>query len=116
MGSRRQSASLPRRPEPKLDTMPVVNIEAMIEQRVGEALAAERETMIEIVAEALAESLHEEQKAARLELADEVRRLRIELSSVEAAIGELREVVANEAKRDRVFDLPASYRYPCDLN
>ena len=50
MGSRRQSASLPRHPEPKLDTMPVVNIEAMIEQRVGEALAAERETMIEIVA------------------------------------------------------------------
>jgi hypothetical protein len=88
----RLRASLPVR-EQRLD----IDIETLIAQRVAEAIAAERETMIQIVAGALAEALHEEHKAMRARLEDEVRGLRAELLNFEEIVRGLRNEFYSDA-------------------
>jgi hypothetical protein len=51
----RRRAARPPRPEPKLDTVPMIDIDA----RIAAAIAAEHERMIAIVAEALDQVLNE---------------------------------------------------------
>jgi hypothetical protein len=100
------------RPERGLDT----DLPALIDAKVAEAIATEREFVLECVGEAIGEMLAEERKAAKVELSDEVRRLRIELSNLETTIAEIRGIIAAEAQRSSatVIDLPNPLRR--DLN
>jgi hypothetical protein len=121
-------AQQPPRPERGLD----IDIDA----KIAAAISAERETMIEIIAETLAlERRDVGERITRLEvlerelerrsvdadaaakLGDGARKLKAEIATLQDCIAELRGVVANEAKRGSatVFDLP-SFRYPKDLN
>src|SRR4029077_9262854 len=62
------------------------------DRRIGE----ERDTVFEIVAQALAQALDEERRNTRQELHDEVKALRTELAEVTTIVGELRQVIASE--------------------
>ena len=70
------------------------------DRRIGE----ERDTVFEIVAQALAQALDEERRDTRQELHEEVKALRTELAEVTTIVGELRQVIASE--QARVVDLP----------
>jgi hypothetical protein len=95
-------------PWPRLDTAPV-DWPAWISAQIDAALAAERETLLAIMAQSigttLRRSLTKERREQKAELEDEVRSLRIELTNLESTLAELRTVIASE--RARVIDLPA---------
>ena len=113
----RRRAARPPRPEPKLDTVPMINIDeriaALIETKIAAAIAAERETMIEIVAEAVALERRDKATAA----------FRADLSNLQNSLAELRDVLGNEARRTTevqrarsLLDFPAREYPPRDLN
>ena len=58
--------------------------------------------MIAIIGEALGKALQRERRAAKRELADEIRSLRLELSEAQSLISELRVAVGG-----KVIELPA---------
>ena len=72
-------------------------------------LAEERKFLLTVVAQALGESLRRERAAAQAELADEVKRLRIEITAADETIAELRRTIAATDIRSggSVIDLPA---------
>jgi hypothetical protein len=119
----RRRAARPPRPEPKLDTVPMINIDeriaALIETKIAAAIAAERETMIEIVAEAVA--LERRDNEAFLGKATAA--FRADLSNLQNSLAELRDVLGNEARRTTevqrarsLLDFPAREYPPRDLN
>jgi hypothetical protein len=68
-------------------------------------LQKEREFVLSVVGKALGEVVGQAHKDARLELSEEVRKLRIELSNLETTLAELRQIVASE--RAKVVDMPS---------
>jgi hypothetical protein len=133
----RRRAAQPVRRERGLDT----DLTAVIDQRIAAAIAAERETMIEIMAEAIAlERADYDAKLAKFEarieyvstvsreleiraidpgvaakLGDDARKLKAEIATLQNCIEELRGTVAAEAQRGSVVDSPMQ-RYLRDLN
>lgn len=57
-------------------------------------LATERAFVLECVGTALGQALQKERAAARRELADEIRRLRVEITAADETIAELRRTIA----------------------
>jgi hypothetical protein len=120
-------ASLPPRPEPKLDTATVPpDLDALISMKIAEALGDAHAVIselikgcqrlevrieyLEVISAELERRAVDNDVAAKL--ADDARKLKVELATLHGCIEELRGVVAAEAKRT-VFALP-SHRY--DLN
>jgi CHASE3 domain sensor protein len=75
--------------------------------RIRAALTEQRKFLLAVVAEALGEHVAQERKAVKRELADELRRLRIELAETQTTISELRSVLA--AERGPI-DMPSPLR------
>ena len=75
-----------------------------LDTRLDQRLSAERETIFEIVAQALAHALEDESRDFKKMLQREVTALRTEIAELSTVVGELRQVTASE--RARVVDLP----------
>jgi hypothetical protein len=89
-------------PWPKLDTADWSGWEAWVSRRVSAALAAERKTIIKIVASALAEFVGTE----RAKLRDEIHEQRIEQAKLSSALAELHTLLSSERAKT-IIDLPA---------
>jgi hypothetical protein len=72
--------------------------------RLGQRMGEERETVLAIVAQALALALDDESRDIKQVLQKEVTALRTELAELSTVVSELRQVTASE--RARVVDLP----------
>jgi hypothetical protein len=84
-------------------------IVAVVDQHICESVINERAFLLEVVAQALGESLADARHDAAAELADKVRALRTELAQAQATIADLRVAVAElriERARSTVIDLP----------
>ena len=110
-------AAQPLKPEPRLDTA-LPDIAALIETKIAEALASEREYLLAVIAETLAL----ERRDTEAFLSGATTAFRGELANLQNALAELRDVLANEAKRGAdvqrarsLLDFPAR-DYPRDLN
>src|SRR5262245_44520601 len=66
------------------------------ERWLRERLDEERKFMLEVVAQALGEALGKARQNSRNELADEVRRLRLELCEAQTTLAELRQILTAE--------------------
>jgi hypothetical protein len=75
-------------------------LDTRLDQRMGD----ERETVLEIVAQALALALEDETRDFKKVLQREVTALRTEIAELSTVVSELRQVIASE--RARVLDLP----------
>jgi ribosomal protein L29 len=92
----------PQEPEPevKLDTALFdwsavdQRVAAIVDARVAEAIAAEREFVLATIGEALGETLREVREDTANDLSDRVRELRRELAEAQTTIQEMRGVVA----------------------
>ena len=111
----RWAAGMPR-PEPRRPakrrpaaTTPAPDWSGWGKARLAARLAEERKFLLPVVAQALGESLRRERAAAQAELADEVKRLRIEITAADETIAELRRTIAATDIRSggSVIDLPA---------
>jgi hypothetical protein len=78
------------------------------------ALAQEREFLLQVMGEALAEYVRRANKAAKSELEDAIRSLRIELCAMDQTVAELRKAIT--AENTRVIDLPGSPLAPRRVN
>ena len=67
-----------------------------VDSRIAVALAAERRAVLEGAGEAIRDLLDEQRATARDELADEARKLRIELCETQTVVAELRQLIASE--------------------
>ena len=79
--------------------------ETWVQARISAALAAEREAICEIMAEALAISERRTRKAVKHDLDKQMSELRAEVATARQSFEALRETIV--AERARVLDLPA---------
>jgi len=103
----RRPETTPHAPEPATDAQrdaETAQWEAWLTTRLQE----EREFFLSVIGKALGGVVSQAHKDARLELSEEVRKLRIELSNLETTLNELRAVIALE--KARVVDLPSPLR------
>jgi hypothetical protein len=75
-----------------------------LDTRLDQRISDERDTVLEIVAQALALALEDESRDFKQRLHEEVRALRTELAELSTVVSELRQVTASE--HARVVDLP----------
>ena len=87
---------------------------AAIDARINAAVAAERDTICAIVAEALGGALKDTEKAQSRILHAELNALRVEVHRLENLLEALR--VASEHERAKVIDLPAMPLQRNDVN
>jgi len=116
----RRRAAHPPSPEPKFDTSPPahVAVESELLDLIAELVAAgERQDArietLEILGRELERRALTNDVAEKL--ADDARKLKAEIATLQRCLDELRQVVSNEARRGSVIDLP-TFRYPRDLN
>src|SRR5262249_106193 len=80
--------------------------QAWVDQQIAARIAAEREFMLQVIGEALAEYVHRSNKKAKGELDDVIRPLRIEIAEQNGVLAELRRSLA--AENAKIIDLPGS--------
>ena len=94
---------------PDIVEQPIAQPTDELRKLIRAEVEAERQFMIEVVAEAL----DKERQAVKNDLADEVRCLKLELTEMQTTLTELRAVLA--AERSRTIDLPDPLRPRHDL-
>jgi hypothetical protein len=85
-----------RRERASVAGLTAADIDARIAAQIEMALKTERALILEVIADAIGESLDREATERKRELRDEVRSLRIELAELATITAELRAAIASE--------------------